>query len=667
MRHGDDRARVFLEEALEPGHGLGVEVVGGLVEQQQVGLLQQQPARARRGGARRRRALRTSASPGGSRSASIAISSVRSSSQAFAASMRSCSFACSSSSAVISSSSSGSANFARDRLEAVQQRARLGDALLDVAEHVLGRVELRLLRQEADADARRPAAPRRVNSVSTPAMMRSSVLLPAPFAPSTPIFAPGRKDSVISSRMTRSGGTTLRRSRIVKTNSGATRTFLASGRRGVYRCRSALVSRPSARASGRPGSRSDREGVRRSAILRHGLGTVTATATGWQGSRSPRRASRLALIVAEISRERSRPSRRRRRLRRRRRRRPTSRCSRSSARSTTRRTCAATGAASSSAPTASTLRGPEYASRPPPGVFRIAIGGDSFVMGLGVDEADTYPMQLERLLAADQRALRPQVLNVGLRHQHQSGGGPPRRSGEGLPPGSPGVRLHVQRHRGPQLPASFERRGRQGDRQLAPAFRRLALPAASPALAALGLAARGCSRRRRGPISMSWRRTTSRTSSPGGMSSSDSIASPRSRRRTASAATSSSTPRSASSAGSIPSSASTTGSRPPRASAGSASRSPSPISEAAARRTSGCGPSITTRTSRAMRSSHARSTTASASFPKRAGASRLRRPAPHREPWLACSTVRERRSADTLPGLERSQACPRWTRRSGTR
>ena len=44
MRDGDDRAGIVLEEALEPGHRLGVEVVGRLVEQQQVGRLQQQPA-----------------------------------------------------------------------------------------------------------------------------------------------------------------------------------------------------------------------------------------------------------------------------------------------------------------------------------------------------------------------------------------------------------------------------------------------------------------------------------------------------------------------------------------------------------------------------------------------------------------------------------------------
>ena len=40
---GDHRARVLVEEALEPLDGLGVEVVGRLVEQQQVGVLEQQP------------------------------------------------------------------------------------------------------------------------------------------------------------------------------------------------------------------------------------------------------------------------------------------------------------------------------------------------------------------------------------------------------------------------------------------------------------------------------------------------------------------------------------------------------------------------------------------------------------------------------------------------
>ena len=44
MGDGDDRALVVLQEAFEPGDRLGVEVVGRLVEQQQVGALQQEPA-----------------------------------------------------------------------------------------------------------------------------------------------------------------------------------------------------------------------------------------------------------------------------------------------------------------------------------------------------------------------------------------------------------------------------------------------------------------------------------------------------------------------------------------------------------------------------------------------------------------------------------------------
>ena len=44
MRDGHHRARVVLEERLEPRHRLRIEMVGRLVEQQQVGRLQQEPA-----------------------------------------------------------------------------------------------------------------------------------------------------------------------------------------------------------------------------------------------------------------------------------------------------------------------------------------------------------------------------------------------------------------------------------------------------------------------------------------------------------------------------------------------------------------------------------------------------------------------------------------------
>ncbi len=46
-------------------------------------------------------------------------------------------------------------------------------------------------------------------SVSTPAMMRSTVDFPAPLRPSRPIFAPGKKDSEMSLMMVRFGGTIL--------------------------------------------------------------------------------------------------------------------------------------------------------------------------------------------------------------------------------------------------------------------------------------------------------------------------------------------------------------------------------------------------------------------------------------------------------------------------
>ena len=57
-----------------------------------------------------------------------------------------------------------------------------------------------------------------MKSVSTPAMIRSSVLLPAPLLPSTPILAPGKNESQMPRRISRLGGTTLRRSFRVKTN-----------------------------------------------------------------------------------------------------------------------------------------------------------------------------------------------------------------------------------------------------------------------------------------------------------------------------------------------------------------------------------------------------------------------------------------------------------------
>lgn len=63
------------------------------------------------------------------------------------------------------------------------------------------------------------------------------------------------------------------------------------------------------------------------------------------------------------------------------------------------------------------LRGPEYTPEPAPGVLRIAITGDSFTMGWGVDEEAAYPALLEQRLRSDPPegvSSRFEVLNVGL-------------------------------------------------------------------------------------------------------------------------------------------------------------------------------------------------------------------------------------------------------------
>ena len=150
VRDRDDRARVVLEEALEPGDRLGVEMVRRLVEQQQVRRLQQQAAerhaaplaaRQRRDvGVGRRQAQRVHREleprveiPAVGRLdavlhlALLLEDLVHLLGRQLLAELR------------------------VDLVVARQQRADLGDAFLDVAEHGLRRVEPRLLRQKADA------------------------------------------------------------------------------------------------------------------------------------------------------------------------------------------------------------------------------------------------------------------------------------------------------------------------------------------------------------------------------------------------------------------------------------------------------------------------------------------------------------------------------------
>jgi lysophospholipase L1-like esterase len=60
------------------------------------------------------------------------------------------------------------------------------------------------------------------------------------------------------------------------------------------------------------------------------------------------------------------------------------------------------------------FRGPDYAAHPEQGVRRLVVTGDSFVMGWGVAEGDTYVARLERLLNDQPGFARHQVINAGL-------------------------------------------------------------------------------------------------------------------------------------------------------------------------------------------------------------------------------------------------------------
>ena len=112
---------------------------------------------SRRHSATRRRSppesFSTFASQSGSRRASAAISSLRSISQPFLASILSCSLPCSSSSLFIASSSMRLGELLADLVEALDQREHLAEAFLRDLPHGLAGGQLRLLGQVADADA----------------------------------------------------------------------------------------------------------------------------------------------------------------------------------------------------------------------------------------------------------------------------------------------------------------------------------------------------------------------------------------------------------------------------------------------------------------------------------------------------------------------------------
>ena len=84
----------------------------------------------------------------------------------------------------------GSANFSLISLNSLHEIDHVLHALLHDRADRLDPVELRLLLEEAQrcSPGRGSASP--LNSLSTPARIRSSELLPEPFRPSTPILAP---------------------------------------------------------------------------------------------------------------------------------------------------------------------------------------------------------------------------------------------------------------------------------------------------------------------------------------------------------------------------------------------------------------------------------------------------------------------------------------------
>ncbi len=143
---GDDRALVLGQVLLEPRHRLGVEVVGGLVEQQQVGRAQEQAAerdppalatgKARDVGVRRRQAQRVH------RVFELGVEVPRVGrvdlglevAELLGDLLR-----------VVSG----------ELVEAVEQRLGLGDAVLDVAADILGLVEVGLLLEHPDTRPRR--------------------------------------------------------------------------------------------------------------------------------------------------------------------------------------------------------------------------------------------------------------------------------------------------------------------------------------------------------------------------------------------------------------------------------------------------------------------------------------------------------------------------------
>ncbi len=194
-----DRARVLLQVLLEPLHALGVEVVRGLVEQQQVGLLQQQLAQGHaaalpagqhrhvgvsgRAAQRVHRLLELGVEIPGVQVVDLLLQHAHLGHERVEVRVR-------------------IGHQLGDLVVPVDQRLGLGDPLLDVAQHGLGLVELRLLGTGSRRCSPALSVASPFETWSSPAMILSRLDLPAPLGPTTPILAPGRNDRVTLSRTT---------------------------------------------------------------------------------------------------------------------------------------------------------------------------------------------------------------------------------------------------------------------------------------------------------------------------------------------------------------------------------------------------------------------------------------------------------------------------------
>ena len=150
VRDRDDGARVLLERPLEPGDGLGVEVVGRLIEEEEVGFGQQQPAQrdpstlatrergdvgvARRQSERVHRDLEGAIEVPGAGGVDLGLQVALLGDERVDVGI-------------------GIAKGGAHLVEAIDETLRLTHALGDVAGDVLGLVELRLLRQVPHGEA----------------------------------------------------------------------------------------------------------------------------------------------------------------------------------------------------------------------------------------------------------------------------------------------------------------------------------------------------------------------------------------------------------------------------------------------------------------------------------------------------------------------------------